>query len=220
LLKPTQKSGGEGIKCFDNVSSLLLFCRNNLKQEEYIVQSYIKGYDIDFSALCRNGEILANTISKGTNIKHSFSHGPVFDFIRDSGIYNFAKDFINKLNWSGVINIDLRYDEENKQSKVLEVNPRYGRTLICSYYSGVNFPYLACLSSLNIEFKKIEGKPMRFVFAKEAIKIKTKKLIIGKRDNLYYDSSNIKMRLKDPLPKLIEKINLISNRFRNSVVLK
>ena len=212
LLKPTKRQGGSGVKYFDNASSLLSFCRNNIRQEEFIVQSYINGYDIDFSALCKDGEILANTISKGTNKNHSFSHGPVFDFIYDSSIYNFAKDFINKLGWSGVINIDLRYDEQDKQIKVLEINPRYWGTLLGSYYAGVNFPYLACLSSLNIGFQKIEGKPMRFVLGSEAIKIKTKKLINRKQNDLYFDSSNLEIRLKDPLPKIIDIIKLIPKR--------
>ena len=44
------------------------------------------------------------------------------------------------LKWSGIVNIDFIYDENDKQAKILEVNPRYWQSLLGSLFAGVNFP--------------------------------------------------------------------------------
>src|SRR2546428_697479 len=52
------------------------------------------------------------------------------------------------LKWSGIVNIDFIYDENDKQAKILEVNPRYWQSLLGSLFAGVNFPYLVSVSKL------------------------------------------------------------------------
>ena len=57
------------------------------------------------------------------------------------------------LNWSGVANVDVRFDYKTKQCMVLEINPRFWLSVEASEIAGVNFPYLYCLSSLNLDFE-------------------------------------------------------------------
>jgi len=72
LIKPLRGDGGIGIKFFDNPSSLVNYCKEHIGPKEFIVQSYIKGYDIDCSVLCRNGIILASTIQRESSMILSF----------------------------------------------------------------------------------------------------------------------------------------------------
>ena len=64
-----------------------------------------------------------------------------------------TKKLMKSLNWSGVANIDWRYDENNKVFKIIEINTRFWLSTDASSIAGVNFPYLYCLSSLGNEIK-------------------------------------------------------------------
>ena len=65
LLKPCTGFGGEGIEIFQDKISFQNYCKRNSFSREFILQSFIKGYDLDCSILCDNGKILAFTIQKG-----------------------------------------------------------------------------------------------------------------------------------------------------------
>ena len=64
-----------------------------------------------------------------------------------------AKKLMKSLNWSGVANIDMIYDQERDLVQILEINPRYWLTTDASAIAGVNFPYLYCLNALGINFE-------------------------------------------------------------------
>ena len=55
-----------------------------------------------------------------------------------------ANKLVHELGWSGVANIDMRYDARHKIPMVLELNGRYWFSLLGSLNAGVNFPLLAC----------------------------------------------------------------------------
>lgn len=201
LIKPLKGDGGIGIKFFDNASSLLNFCKEHIRPEEFIVQSYISGYDIDCSVLCQDGNILASTIQKRI-INEPLFFGPTMniDFLNDEKVYGLVKEIIGKLEWSGVVHFDLRYDEPGKKVHVIEMNPRFWGSIVGSFYAGVNFPHLAILQGLKLDFPEIHKKPIRYVDAETAIKISFLRFIRKKISIQYYDFSKLDTHLKDPLP--------------------
>jgi len=213
LIKPTLGSCGRGIRIFDNRSALYSFFKDHVVSEEFIVQSFINGYDIDCSVLCQEGKILAHTIQKGfINGSNPFGAPTGIDFLFDSSTFKVVKEVVDKLNWSGVVHFDLRYDEEDKQVKVIEMNPRFWGSVLGSLSAGVNFPYLACLVGLKRDIPEIEARPIRFVRGKVAAKITTQHLLNRKRTDLYYDSSMIEFFLKDPLPNVFYRYIKIYNK--------
>ena len=162
----------------------------------------INGYNIDCSVLCQNGNILAYTIQKGINQDSlDFKYSAHIDFVHHEPTFALVKDIIHKLNWSGVAHLDLRYDEENNQIKIIEINPRYWGTVMGSLYAGVNFPYLHCLAGLNISVAKETFQPIRFMMVTHETIIRVLRLGIRQinRKSKFYDYSNLKEIIKDPL---------------------
>ncbi|NWJ50649.1 MAG: ATP-grasp domain-containing protein [Bacteroidetes bacterium] len=204
LLKPIFGSGGNGIKYFENASALNRYCKERPYSNKFIVQSYINGYDISCSLLCRNGQILAHTIQKRvTDEALNFRPTTDIDFYYDSCTYNVVKEVVDKLNWDGIVNFDLRYDEQDKQVKVIEMNPRYWGSLLGSLSAGVNFPYLACLSGLSHDFPEMSANPIRFVHGKTTIRHLVRGFFHKNKSTQYYDKSNLEYSFRDPFPAVI-----------------
>lgn len=213
LIKPRKGSGGVGIEFFDNPSALYRFCKEHITSEEYIIQSFINGYDIDCSILCAGGKILAYTIQKGfmySNKRVSWPSG--IDFLYDEATFNIVKELAEKFNWSGIVHIDLRYDEKDKQVKIIEMNPRFWASVSASTFAGVNFPYIACLAALNRDLPKVEFQPKRVVRSGAAIRILAQHMVHRKQKDLYFDNSFIEFSLRDPLPNVVSKFSKIYNK--------
>ena len=205
LIKPRDGYSGKGIKKFENASELESFYRVDLHSEKFIVQSFIKGYDIDCSVLCSGGRILAHTIQKSLMFEsYGFSSPSAIEFLNHDKIYNIAKEVVERFNWSGVIHIDLRYDQTDQQIKIIELNPRFWGSVSASMFAGVNFPYLACLSSLKRDLPVIKTRQIRVVSSGAAIKMMFKR-IFSKQKDLFFDNSSLELTVKDPLPEIVKK---------------
>jgi predicted ATP-grasp superfamily ATP-dependent carboligase len=203
LIKPVQGKAGKGIKLFDNPSALLKFFDEYVGSEEFIVQSFIRGYDIDCSVLCQEGKLLAYTIQKGfMEGPRPFSPPGGVEFLYDIGTYDIIRVLVAALKWTGIANFDLRYDEQDKQVKMIEMNPRFWSSLLGSLIAGVNFPYLAYLAGLKVNLPKVEYQPIRFIKRNAAIKILTQRFL-GKNTDLDFDSTDIGFWLRDPFPEVI-----------------
>lgn len=200
LLKPLGGMCGFGIKKINDEAELDSYKNND---DDFIVQNYIKGYDIDMSVLSKNGEILAYTIQKGFVYSTSMYRAPLgVNFLYDKELYEMVEKLIKELNWSGFAHIDLRYDESDKNFKVLEMNPRVWGSIVGSEKVGVNFPYLYCLSSLGINYKIPDYRHDNYVNNLGLMKILKSKII--KKSNKYHMPKNtlIKNSIQDPIPML------------------
>jgi len=205
LAKPRRGSGGLGIKYFVN-SSDLLNSKDIFQNNEYIIQSYIEGYDIDCSVLCRDGVILAHTIQKGYLFESQGVSWPAgLEFLNNEQVFSLVKNIVSEFNWSGIIHIDLRYDSKEDVVKIIEMNPRFWLTVMASLFAGVNFPYLSCLAGLNRNVPSIIPKSKRVVRTKTAAKLLTKQLFQNKKNDLLFDNSFIELIIKDPIPNIYIK---------------
>lgn len=208
LLKPTQQVGdvgigGRGIQIFKQSSALLEFCKENATTE-YVVQSFINGYDIDCSVLCRQGKIQAYTIQKGFMAGSGrFAPPAGIEFVANAKIYDVIKTLVEKMNWTGIAHFDLRYDEQDQQVKVIEINARFWGSLLGSFYAGVNFPYLTCLTGLGLAIPKIDFHLLRYVNGQAAIKILYQRVIQKKHENDHFDHSALAFMIKNPAPMFV-----------------
>ncbi|ULC58323.1 ATP-grasp domain-containing protein [Flaviramulus sp. BrNp1-15] len=208
LIKPMEGfGGGMGIKVFNSKKQIDHFFDENKFNYPYLVQDYIEGYDIDCSVLCKNGEVLAYTIQKGNLLgKNEFSPQVGLEFLHNEELYKVVEKLMKSLNWSGIAHIDMRYDKHDEKFKVIEINTRYWVSLDASLISGVNFPHLYCLASLNQNFIKPDYKNIEYLNLKGLIKkIKIKKTTLF---NFKFIIANtpLKFAIKDPLPMIYKFI--------------
>jgi D-aspartate ligase len=204
LIKPIKGFNGKGIKIFDDLTSLKYFFKSHSNPEESIIQSFIHGFDIDCSVLCKDGNILVYTIQKGIYPgRLQFSPPVGIEFLFDDQVLKIVTKLMNKLKWSGIAHIDLRYDERDKKVKILEVNPRFWGSLLGSLNAGVNFPYLASLVGLNEDIPKIDYHFKRYIVPQATFGVIIKNLLKGRSTNFDFDSTFIKYILIDSLPVIV-----------------
>lgn len=205
ILKPAHGRAGQGVMLFGNSNDLIDFAKKNTSTADYIVQSFIEGYNICFNVLCKNGKILAYTIQKEVILGYgAFEPALCMDFIHDDMAYKTIEGLMRKLNWSGMANIDMRYDENDGKMKLIEINPRFWGAVLGSVFVGVNFPYLTCLSALGFELPEVNYRyPKRYAKNRAAVDILLKRLKTRDK-NFYYDGSELRYLIRNPLPKLWE----------------
>ncbi len=221
LIKPCKGNGGIGIKFFDDPVSLINYCKDHVLPEEVVIQSYIKGYDIGCSVLCKDGTIIACTFQKRASYEpHMFSASTNIDFLFDSQVFEVIKGIVQKLNWSGYSNFDLRYDDFDKKIRVLEVNARFWQTILGSYYAGVNFPYLAVLLGLKRDIPEINFQHIHYVNPGTAVKLMIKGIFRSKNSVQHFDYSKLETHIKDPLPLLFNKIYKIYRKLGSLLRIK
>jgi len=155
LLKPAVLSGGGvGISMLRCREDLDVFLAKKESGEELLVQEYIEGYDLGCNVLCKDGVILAYTVQVGNQFDdQSFTPQIGLEIKHEEEVMEIAARLMKSLRWSGVANIDLRYDQVNSRYLILEVNPRYWLTLLASALAGVNFPWLYCLALKGLPFE-------------------------------------------------------------------
>lgn len=215
IVKPRNGSGGNGIHIFKEAGAFRDWYAGFDHVDDQIIQSYITGYDIDCSILCSEGQILAHTIQK--SIKYSpdypWPHG--LEFLSQSEIYDIVRQVSESFRWSGVVHIDLRYDEVEKRAKLIEMNPRFWASVTASVFAGVNFPYLACLAALQMELPEVRPENKIILRTGPAIKMSLSNLFKA-GNGRSYDNTFLEFILKDPLPTLIEETLYYYRKLKNS----
>jgi predicted ATP-grasp superfamily ATP-dependent carboligase len=213
LLKPRQDlMDGRGIRRIDDAQRLRTFLQENPEYlEGYIVQSFIRGHDVGCSVLCQEGEILAYTIQRGVvPSARPYTPAAVIEFVKDEQVLDLVTRLVSGLKWSGVANIDTRYDEESKQVRALEFNPRYWGSLLGSLSAGVNFPYLHCLAGFGLRFPRPVYSNKRYLVKEPWKQLHAFKNRGDPQKRIAVGETQLRDQLADPLPhvaKLVLKKN-------------
>ncbi|WP_162343575.1 ATP-grasp domain-containing protein [Cyclobacterium salsum] len=170
------------------------------KEGEYIVQEYVDGYDIDMSLLARNGEILAHTIQKGfLKRANRFAASAGLEFQKNEGVYGSVCKLVRELDFSGIAHVDLRYDTQDGEFKIIEINARYWGSLIASFRAGVNFPYLHILSSLEEEVPAASFEPIHYMDFISALKASKHSLFSKRSLPFQWKDTDYPFFLADPI---------------------
>ncbi|OUS02061.1 hypothetical protein A9Q86_05265 [Flavobacteriales bacterium 33_180_T64] len=209
LIKPINLKGGDGIKKIDTLS-------NFPKQIEgpLFIQEYIEGYDVDCSVLCLKGKVLTHTIQKG-NLKGHNDFAPQlgFNFLKNETLLKVVEDIMSKFNWSGVAHLDLRYDENTKDYKLIEINARFWGSVDASECAGINFPHLSIQLALNGFISEYDFETIHYMRLKGVLKsIKRQPTFIFKKTFLM-NNTEAKSFLKDPLPTMYKFREWFGRRF-------
>jgi predicted ATP-grasp superfamily ATP-dependent carboligase len=213
LMKPYWGSSGEGIVRIDQRSQLdaIIDSVENTGQQ-YLIQPFYPGKDIDLSALVENGRILVYTIQRSAYDKKILKYSKRIEFITDPSLLELCGRIFEELNYSGIVHLDFRYDPDHGKYHLVDFNARYWSTLSGSLKAGVNFPLLACMSAENSAISLQQYRHMGFLSSENPFYILGNSFkYIGKsfqflaNNELYYG-------LGDPLPMVFNFINLVKTK--------
>jgi predicted ATP-grasp superfamily ATP-dependent carboligase len=147
LLKTPASQGGRGIdKCHSAQELEEIFKKNQQKHGSCpVVQAMIGGEDYCFTALAKNGEILASMAY--TNLYQfpkKTGSGIMRETVDDAPFRESAVKILKETNWTGVAEIDFRWSEKAEDpAYLIELNARYWAGLFHSVVSGVDYPWLS-----------------------------------------------------------------------------
>lgn len=211
LFKPVWDRGGDTNALFVNIfhnkeEMVNYFKKHDVDSENYFLQEYISGYDIDCSLFCKEGKILAHTLQKGF-ILQDLLYSPGIELLHNNEFLDQIEQIVSKLNWSGICHLDFRYDERENTYKLIDFNARYWTTLLGSLVAGINFPYLAYQSARGETFPDPEYEDTHFVLTRSAIKEMFK---FNKEHSYSFRQTGLYYALQDPLPEIF-KVSSLNN---------
>ncbi len=209
LIKPTRARGGEGIQRFDTPHELLGVLSNVVETSscQYVVQRFVHGYNVDCSVLCDNGKILAYTIQRGfLGGSQDFAASAGIGFIQHDQVYDVISRLVSAISFSGIAHVDLRYDNQEKRVKIIDVNARYWGSLIGSLVVGVNFPHLACLAALDVDFPLPTYHLERYLAPMVAVKQGIRKLLGRSELEFTFERTGLPYALGDPIAEVIKLV--------------
>lgn len=219
IAKPALGSeGGAGVKLLDNFESVKQYI-NTSKYEKIIFQEFIEGSDISCNVFCFEGIILAYTMQQSSQSgKIRVAPQYEFTFFEDKVLLNILKQLMKSLDWSGVANIDLRYDTKEESFKIIEINPRFWLNTEASALAGVNFPHMSCVNR-NGQLKEVlKAKPITFYHLHALLqKIKRTPLLLFDFRFLKNQTS-IRFVLNDPIVTLLRINRWLINKINLSLI--
>jgi len=217
LLKPLSGTGGTGIKMVNNKEDLISgLSLSEIQSDNYFIQEYIDGYDIDISFFAVNGEILFYTIQKGIITGHlTYSKG--IEFLKNKELYDLTSKIVSKLNYSGIAHLDFRFDKKKKTYVLIDFNQRYWSSMDGSRIRGVNFPVLGVAYSMGIQFDYPQYSTGTYYFSNAARKTVIKNLFSKKKYPIKLHDTELRYLIIDPVPELVQRVTRLALGIKNWV---
>jgi predicted ATP-grasp superfamily ATP-dependent carboligase len=133
VVKPTNKFDGIGVVVIRSKDQFQteIVCNSHYNFWPLIVQTYITGVDVDISLLAIQGVIKNFAIQ---TMREKF-----LVFERNAKLEALAETLVRELNYTGLMHIDARLDEESKDIFLIECNPRFWGSLDRATCCGLNF---------------------------------------------------------------------------------
>jgi len=186
-----------------------------------LIQEMIPGgadSEFSYAALCRNGKVLADVFAARKRMRPiDFGVSVYAETILKPEIEIPARLWLEKNCYTGLVEIDFKYDARDDQYKLLDVNSRaWGWIVLCSS-AGVNFPLLLwrLLTGENVDF--VRARPGVRWFRAIFDLISAMKLIRKGELSFRGYVSSLKgakhqtLAFGDPLPVLIECLTLLGH---------
>ncbi|MEE9361065.1 MAG: ATP-grasp domain-containing protein [Cellulophaga sp.] len=215
IVKPVEgEEGGSGIHVFQEKEAFAIWLQKEKNDKKYLIQKYVEGYDIDCSVLCKDGEIKGYTIQKGVLYsRKKYSPAIGLEFLHEKELFKVVKKLMKSLSWSGIAHVDLRYDESDKQFKVIEINTRFWGSLDASLIAGVNFPYLYYLLSKGRSFVFLHYKLVSFLSLKGLMKRIRQQAGFITKFNYIVGNTSFRYVIKDPVPFFVKVLLILKTKF-------
>ncbi len=139
------KDRSELLKKFDEAST-------HVEPGIIILQEMIPGgggAQYSYAAFCRSGEPIATLVARRTRqFPVDFGYTSTFvETVERPEIEDSATRFLQSIGYSGLAEVEFKFDERDRRYKLLDVNPRVWTWHTLGRKAGIDFPYLACLEA-------------------------------------------------------------------------
>jgi len=171
ILKPAYRKGADVFtqakawKAEDRGELLTLFQRaaNLVGGDAVIVQEWIPGTgsaQFSYAGLWKDGQPIVSLVARRTR-QHPIDFGRSSTFvetIEQSEVEELATRFLASLGYTGVAEVEFKYDARERQYKLLDVNGRFWTWCGLGALAGADFPYLAFRQSLGDEIASCRAR--------------------------------------------------------------
>jgi biotin carboxylase len=164
IVKRRRARGGLGAQRLSSASELDRFA-STAEQRAWIAQRFVEGEDVAVNAVVRRGRLVAWFTQEAIATLKPF--GPQTRMrisLERTEAVELAERVLAALAWEGPACVDFRRETPTERLLCLEVNPRFGRALLCGLAAGVNLP-LALLGRFE---QPSAGEPVEVSYWKAA----------------------------------------------------
>jgi D-aspartate ligase len=172
ILKPAFRKGMDAFtlakawKAENREQLLALYKRASalIGNDAIIVQEWIPGAgesQFSYAALCDRGEpVVCLTARRQRQHPIDFGRSSTYvESIEHSQVEELACRFLKSINYTGVVEIEFKYDRRDARYKLLDVNGRFWTWNGLGPLAGVDFAYLAWRQALGQAVAPCRGRP-------------------------------------------------------------
>src|SRR5438105_1491329 len=128
-----------------------------------LVQEMIPGggeAQFSFTALCSKGSVVASVSARRTRqYPIDFGHSSSFvETLHEPGIEQPARRLLAAMCYTGIVEIEFKYDRRDQHYKLLDVNPRIWTWSHLCARAGVDYPYLLWRQIVQEPVSEITGR--------------------------------------------------------------
>ena len=196
--------------------------------EVVMVQELIPGAgdtQFSFAALCQSGRCIATVTARRTRqYPIDFGHSSSFvETIDHPEVEQAARRLLAAMNYTGLAEVEFKYDARDGRYKLLEVNPRAWTWHALCRRAGVDFPYLLWQAAHGARVEECRGRPgIAWVRTTTDLVAAFGEIRRGRLTIADYARSLRKplefatFAIDDPLPGLLDLFSSFGSRFRRS----
>jgi predicted ATP-grasp superfamily ATP-dependent carboligase len=110
-----------------------------------MLQEYVPGFGCGFFALYQHG--VAKRVFMHKRIRELPPSGGISSCAAsfyDPKLQDYGTRLLDRLQWHGVAMVEFRFDQRDRDYKLMEINPKFWGSLDLALAAGVDFPYYLC----------------------------------------------------------------------------
>ncbi len=172
ILKPTSRNSvnefthAKAWRVDDTASLLARYddAASMVGADSVLVQELIPGNgscQFSFAAMCDRGTPLASLIARRSR-QYPIDFGFTSTFVEsidNATVEQLSRRFLQATGFSGLVELEFKYDQREDRYKLLDVNPRTWAWLSLGGRAGVDFPWLMWKLALGEPVEPVRGRP-------------------------------------------------------------
>lgn len=172
VLKPTSRDSANSFttakawRVEDRAELLALFDRaaELVGEGDVVCQEYVPGdgtTQFSYAALCDRGVPVASLVARRTR-QYPVEFGKTSTFVEsclNEEVAAASRRFVESLGYTGLVELEFKYDPRDQRYKLLDVNPRLWNWISLGAAAGVDFPFLAWRLAMGDQVSPVEGRP-------------------------------------------------------------